>query len=230
MTSDFVDRLRAAGRERYHDRHPLHARMHEGGLSRTELALWALNRYYYQSRIPIKDALILSKSDDPEFRRRWVRRIIDQDGERAGSGGLALWRRLAFATGVTEEELGDPGSILPGVRQACDAYVELVRHGTLLEAVAASLTEVFAPALMQRRLQAWQQHYPWVPSEALDYFRVRIDAAKQDSVMALDFVVQNATTPELERQAIRALVRKTELLWQMADAIDAATRGKRGVA
>lgn len=90
MTSDFVDRLRAAGRERYHDRHPLHARMHEGGLSRTELALWALNRYYYQSRIPIKDALILSKSDDPEFRRRWVRRIIDQDGERAGSGGLAL--------------------------------------------------------------------------------------------------------------------------------------------
>lgn len=116
------------------------------------------------------------------------------------------------------------------MRQACDAYVELVRHGTLLEAVAASLTEVFAPALMQRRLQAWQQHYPWVPSEALDYFRVRIDAAKQDSVMALDFVVQNATTPELERQAIRALVRKTELLWQMADAIDAATRGKRGVA
>ena len=56
-----------------------------------------LNRYYYQTRIPIKDAIILSKSDDPAFRRAWIRRIHDHDGERPVTGGLALWLRLADA-------------------------------------------------------------------------------------------------------------------------------------
>ena len=61
---ELLERLRAEGARRYHDAHPFHRRMHEGQLSRTELQLWVANRYYYQTRIPIKDALILSKSGD----------------------------------------------------------------------------------------------------------------------------------------------------------------------
>jgi pyrroloquinoline-quinone synthase len=220
--SDFIERLRAAGQERYHDRHPFHARMHDGMLSRGQLALWALNRYYYQTRIPIKDALILAKSEDPSFRRRWIRRIVDHDGVAEGDGGLALWRRLAMALDVQEAELDDQRAILPGVRRACDGYVELVRGATLLEAVAASLTEFFAPALMRRRLASWQTHYPWVPHEALDYFRIRIQRAEEDAAGALELVLTLATTPELEQRATVALVKKAELLWQMLDAIQAA--------
>jgi pyrroloquinoline quinone (PQQ) biosynthesis protein C len=41
--------------------------MHEGQLRREQMQAWALNRYYYQSRIPIKDAIILSRSNDPTF-------------------------------------------------------------------------------------------------------------------------------------------------------------------
>jgi pyrroloquinoline-quinone synthase len=212
-SAELVERLRAAGRERYHDRHPFHARMHAGELSRAELALWALNRYYYQTRIPIKDALILAKSEDSAFRRRWLRRIVDHDGERPGDGGLALWRRLAMALGVSERALDDPASFEPGVRRACDGYVELVQNASLLEAVAASLTEFFAPALMRQRLEAWQRHYAWVPNEALDYFRVRVTRAEQDAGDALELVVSLATTEDARRRAIAALVRKTELLW-----------------
>jgi pyrroloquinoline-quinone synthase len=226
--SDFVERLSAAGRARYHDTHPLHTRMHEGTMSQAELACWALNRFYYQTRIPLKDALIVAKSEDPEFRRRWLRRIVDQDGEAAGTGGIALWRRMARALGVGEEQLDDAHAILPGVRRACDAYVELVRRSTLLEAVAASLTEFFAPDLMQRRLRAWELHYPWVPSEALDYFRVRVSAARTDSAHALEFVTREATSPELEERAIAALIEKAKLLWQIADAIDEALHQQRG--
>ena len=71
--------------------------MHEGRLSRGELQRWVENRYYYQTRIPIKDALIVSKSEDPAFRRMWIRRIHDHDGgELAGEpGGLAHWLELA---------------------------------------------------------------------------------------------------------------------------------------
>ena len=149
----FEARLRCEGLQRYHHEHPFHVLMHEGRLTAHQLQQWVVNRYYYQTRIPIKDALILSKSEDPEFRRMWARRVHEQKGDGQNAGGLALWRRLAQAVGISGNTLDDmPSHALPGVRFACDAYVSLVREATLVEAVAASLTELFAPALMSARI------------------------------------------------------------------------------
>ena len=75
----FLARLREEGARRYHDAHPFHRRMHEGTLSKPELQRWVENRYYYQTRIPIKDAIILSKSEDPAFRRVGVGAVNGPD-------------------------------------------------------------------------------------------------------------------------------------------------------
>ncbi len=218
----FVEWLRREGEPRYHDRHPYHVLMHEGKLTRLQLQQWVLNRYYYQTRIPIKDALILAKSEDPAFRRAWLRRIVDHDGERDGEGGLALWLRLADGVGLDREEVRTCRAVLPGVRFACDGYVELVRERSLVEAVASSLTEFFAPDLMSRRILAWEAHYPWVGPETLGYFRARVPRARRDSEEALDFVVRHATTHELQGRCVAALVRKTEILWHLLDCVYAA--------
>src|SRR5215470_9146215 len=174
--SALIERLRAEGEKRYHDHHRYHMLMHEGRLTREQLQQWVLNRYYYQTRIPIKDALILSKSEDPTFRRMWIRRIRDHDGDEDGAGeaGLDLWLRLAEGVGLDRSEVASCRSVLPGVRFACDGYVELVRERSLVEAVASSLTEFFAPDLMSRRIAAWEKHYPWVSQEMLGYFRSRV--------------------------------------------------------
>jgi coenzyme PQQ biosynthesis protein C len=137
-------RLQSVGDQFYHHRHPFHLRMHEGLLTRGQLQAWALNRYYYQSRIPIKDAIILSRSDDPEFRRAWRKRVVDHDGNRAGEGGIERWLQLAEATGLDRERVIAGREILPGTRYAVDAYLNLVSRGTLLEATASSLTELFS--------------------------------------------------------------------------------------
>jgi pyrroloquinoline-quinone synthase len=219
---DFVAWLRREGASRYHDQHPVHVRMHDGKLSQIQLQQWVLNRYYYQTRIPIKDALILSKSEDPAFRRTWIRRIHDHDGDAPGEGGLALWLRLAEGVGLSRAEVESLSSVLPGVKFACDAYVTLVRERSLLEAVASSLTEFFAPDLMSRRILAWQQHYPWVDSEMLAYFRARVPRARVDSEEALSFVVEHATSFELQERCVAALIRKTEILWHLLDCVQAA--------
>src|SRR5437667_4776623 len=135
----FVDWLRREGATRYHDQHLVHVMMHQGKLSKAQLQQWVLNRYYYQTRIPIKDALILSKSEDPGFRRAWIRRIHDHDGAKDGEGGLELWLRLAQGVGLSRERVRTLADVLPGVRAACDRYVTLVRERTLVEAVASSL-------------------------------------------------------------------------------------------
>jgi len=221
-SSEFVEWLRREGESRYHDRHLVHLLMHQGKLSKAQLQQWVLNRYYYQTRIPIKDALILSKSEDPVFRRAWIRRIHDHDGDAPGEGGLALWLRLAEGVGLSRAEVEGLSSVLPGVKFACDAYVTLVRERSLLEAVASSLTEFFAPDLMSRRIQAWEQHYPWVDKDMLAYFRSRVPRAKRDSEEAITFVTSQATTYELQERCVAALIRKTEILWHLLDCVQAA--------
>ena len=227
--AEFVERLRREGASRYHDEHPFHVRMHEGSLTRGELQCWVLNRYYYQTRIPIKDALILAKSSDPAFRRAWIRRIHDHDGDGAEHpGGLAQWLRLAQAVGLDKETVASCRDVLPGVRFACDAYVGLVEKSPLVVAVASSLTEFFAPDLMSKRIAAWERHYPWVDGEALAYFRGRVPRARRDSEEAIDFVVQQATSRPLQEACVAALIRKTEILWHMLDCIQGKSPGRNG--
>jgi len=215
----FVERLRAEGASRYHHLHPFNARMHAGELTRAELERWVVNRYYYQTRIPIKDAIIVSKSDDPTFRRLWIHRISDHDGGKEGEGGLFEWLLLARGLGLDEREVKSCGHVLPAVRAACDAYVALVRERSLVEAVASSLTEHFAPGIMRDRIAAWERYYQWVEAGALAYFRARVPRAARDAEEALAYVVEHATTRELQEACVRALVDKCRVLWALLDAV-----------
>ncbi len=218
----FIDWLKREGASRYHDHHRYHVLMHEGKLTKLQLQQWVLNRYYYQTRIPIKDAIIVSKSDDPGFRRMWMHRIRDHDGEKEGEGGLALWLRLAEGVGLDPGEVASCRSVLPGVRFACDNYVQFVTERSLLEAVASSLTEAFAPDIMSRRILAWEQHYPWVSPDMLGYFRARVTRARHDSEEAIAWIVERATTYELQERCVAALIRKTQILWHLLDCLYAA--------
>jgi pyrroloquinoline-quinone synthase len=218
----FIDWLKREGASRYHDHHRYHVLMHEGKLTKLQIQQWVLNRYYYQTRIPIKDAIIVSKSDDPSFRRMWMHRIRDHDGEKEGEGGLALWLRLAEGVGLDPEEVASCRSVLPGVRFACDNYVQFVTERSLPEAVASSLTEAFAPDIMSRRILAWEQHYPWVSPDMLGYFRARVPRARHDSEEAISWIGERATTYELQERCVAALIRKTEILWHLLDCLYAA--------
>jgi pyrroloquinoline-quinone synthase len=224
-SSALTERLRAVGRERYHDKHPFHVAMHAGLLSKEQLRGWVQNRYYYQTIIPIKDALLLSKTSElgPEarvLRRAWVRRIHDHDDP---DGGLEQWERLAAGVGLDVDELQSLRRVLPAVRFACDAYVTLVRERSLLEAVASSLTEFFAPDIMRTRIAAWEKHYAWIDPAVLDYFRARPAKATRDSGEALAWVRAHAKTAEQEDACVRALETKCDILWAMLDGIATAT-------
>lgn len=217
--ADFVDWLMREGRDRYHNHHPFNQLMHTGQLTKKQLQHWVLNRYYYQTRIPIKDALILSKCDDAGFRRIWIHRIQDHDGVQERDGGLASWLELARGVGLDVEEVQSCRSVLPGVRAAADAYVDFVREHSLLEAVASSLTELFAPNLMAERIEAWTRHYSWVGLDAMQYFQTRIARAAFDSSQAIEFVVQHASTFDLQQRCVNALRNKADILWTMLDCV-----------
>jgi pyrroloquinoline-quinone synthase len=220
-TESFVAALRAQSR-RYHDQHPFSRRMNEGSLSRGQIQGWVANRFYYQETIPRKDAAILANCPEREVRRRWVRRILDHDGTADGEGGIEAWLRLGEAVGLPREEMADERHVVPGVRFAVDAYLTFARTRPWVEAVASSLTELFAPDLMAERLAAFERHYSWIDPQGLVYFRARLTQAPRDSEHALEVVTEHCRTPDQQAAAVAALSFKCDVLWSVLDAIDRA--------
>ena len=211
--------LRDIGAERYHNRHPFHHLMVEGRLTRGQLQAWALNRYYYQSSIPVKDATILARMRDPALRRIWRQRIIDHDGEKDGEGGIEKWIALAVGLGADRDEVVSAKGVLPATRFAVDAYVRFCAERSLLEAIASSLTEMFSPVAIGERVKGLLAAHDFVTPDILAYFQPRLTQAPRDADFALDFVKENARTPEEQRLVQEALIFKCSILWAMLDAL-----------
>jgi len=218
----FVARLRQVGEERYHDKHPYHVAMHEGRLSPEQIRAWIANRFYYQKNIPVKDALILAKLPSREDRRLWIQRIIDHDGRDGVEGGIEAWIRLGEAAGIPREEMLDERHVLPAVRFAVDAYVNFCRLQPWPVAVASSLTELFAPTLVSKRIGVFERLYPWIRPEGLAYFQARLRQAPRDADHGLSLVLRECRNREDQDQAIAALRFKCDVLWSLLDALSLA--------
>ncbi|WP_299836458.1 pyrroloquinoline-quinone synthase PqqC [uncultured Jannaschia sp.] len=218
----FEARLRQIGAERYHDRHPFHALLHGGGCTPDQVRAWVINRYYYQHSIPLKDAAFMSRVEDPELRRRWRSRIEDHDGTDTNEGGIRRWLRLAEAVGLDPDYVASTRGVLPATKFAVDAYVRFVREKTLLEAVAASLTELFAPKIHKDRIAGLLQNYDFANDSSLSYFQNRLKEAPKDVAFGLGWVLDHADTQEKQDAAAAALVFKTDVLWSQLDALHAA--------
>jgi pyrroloquinoline-quinone synthase len=211
--------LRAIGAERYHDRHPFHRLLHEGKLSRGQVQAWALNRYYYQASIPAKDASLMARLPTAALRREWRRRIEDHDGDGKQPGGIERWLKLTRGLGLDNALVEGAGAILPATRFAVDAYIHFVRDRSLLEAVASSLTELFAPTIIAERVSGMLSHYDFVTAETLSYFSPRLTQAPQDSDWALAYVKREADTAEKQTAVLAALRFKCDVLWSQLDGL-----------
>jgi len=211
--------LRNIGDKRYHRLHPFHGLLHAGKCSKGQVQAWALNRYYYQAMIPIKDATLIARCDDSTVRREWRSRLVDHDGEREGDGGIARWLKLTDGLGLDRDYVTSLRGLLPGTRFAVEAYVHFVREKTLLEAVASSLTEMFSPVIIRERMAGMLASYDFITRETLAYFDKRPPQAQRNAEFALTYVKQNARTPEQQQAVLGALEFKCDMLWSMLDVL-----------
>jgi pyrroloquinoline-quinone synthase len=163
-------------------------------------------------------AVALAKADVPSGEQAGAAALGTAHAT-ANEGGIEAWLRLGEGCGLSRDELLDNRHLLPGVRFAVDTYVNFARSQPWPIAVASSLTELFAPDLMTARLAAFEKFYRWIDPRGLDYFRRRVTQARRDSDEALAMTLEYCNTPELQREAKRALEFKCDVLWSMLDAI-----------
>ena len=212
-------RLREIGATRYHSLHPFHGLLHGGKLTRGQVQAWALNRYYYQSSIPLKDAAVISRFRDKAVRLEWRHRLDDHDGGEGVEGGIDRWLKLTDGLGLDRDYVESTEGILPATRFAVDAYVTFVRERSPLEAVASSLTELFAPQIHEERISGMLANYDFIDDDIMAYFKRRLTQAPRDADFALNYVRENARTPEQRLAVCDALIFKTNVLWVQLDAL-----------
>lgn len=219
---EFEAQLRSKGRA-YHIHHPLNRLLNSGQATPEQIRGWVANRFYYQIAIPVKDGAVLSNCPDALVRRGWVQRILDHDGFDIGdihdAGGIEAWIQLGMATGLTREEITDLRHVVPAMRFAVDAYVNFARRAPWQEAVCSSLTEMFAPEIHKQRLANWPEHYPWIDSAGLQYFRQRVSQARRDVEQGLAITLDHFNTRALQERALDILQFKLDVLWAMSDAM-----------
>lgn len=214
--------LRDIGARRYHNLHPFHRLLHSGQCSRAQVQAWALNRYLYQAAIPLKDASLIARCDEPSIRREWRRRLEDHDGfdgTDSVDGGVARWLALTDGLGIDRDTVVSGRQALPATRFAVEAYIHFVREKPLLDAIASSLTELFSPQIIGERVSGMLAHYEYVTPAILAYFSKRPPQAARDSDYALAYVREHATTMATQRACLAALSFKCDVLWSMLDAL-----------
>lgn len=216
---ELESRLQALGAERYHDKHPFHRLLHGGQCNRGQVQAWVLNRFYYQCRIPIKDATLMSRAEDPALRRSWRHRIEQHDGDADGEGGIERWLVLAEGVGLDRDYVMSTKGILPATRFAVDAYVHFVRDRSILEAVASSLTELFAPRIHKERIAGLLEHYDFANERTVSYFQKRLKEAPEDVEFGLAYVQREARTREQQEAVLDSVRFKTDVLWAQLDAL-----------
>ena len=223
MSADELEgALRRIGAERYHNNHPFHKRLHAGEMTKAQVQAWALNRFYYQTMIPVKDSAIMARMTDPDLRREWRQRVIDHDGEGPGDGGIERWLMLTDGLGLDRDYVKSTDGILPATKFAVEAYVHFVKERPLLEAVASSLTELFAPTIIKDRVSGMLASYDFVSEHTLAYFGKRLTQAPRDANFALHYVKREARRQDQQQAVLNALYFKCNVLWAQLDALQHA--------
>ena len=104
-SGDLESRLRELGARRYHNLHPFHRMLHGGQCTKAQVQAWALNRYYYQAMVPLKDASLIGRCEDVALRREWRKRLEDHDGDENRPGGIERWLKLTDGLGLDRDDV-----------------------------------------------------------------------------------------------------------------------------
>jgi pyrroloquinoline-quinone synthase len=169
------------------NQHPFEQKLYRGECTPEEIKRWLINRYFFEETMMRKDCVILANSDNHEFRKVWVKRVLDSQ---APGGGLDQWRTMCSSAGILPEELLN---VTPGAQRACEKYLEMCRTTDWKIVVAGSLSQIQAALNHQKKCDTWYDFYPGID---WSYFKVRKQQAEQDSQSCLRFIEQWELHPD----------------------------------
>jgi len=200
--------------------HPWEALFREGKCTKDQLRGWAKERYYFVKQVPTKEYAILYNCPYPEVRRAWLPKAIEEEGEdvigKPGKPHPEYWLKLCEALGLSREFVINSEPLF-GVKFAVDSFAQAAFKSWLL-GVAVSEGEDTARAMV-RDLEVFRKHYPWVPDDALEFYKLHSGVDMEHAEIRTEILKKYCTTKELQEDCINAQLMKNNMRRVMADAI-----------
>ena len=201
--------------------HPWETLFREGKCTREQLQGWAKERYYFVRQVPTKEYSILYNCPYPEVRRMWLPKAIEEEGEdligKPGKPHPEYWLKLCEALGLSRDYVINSEPLF-GVKFAVDSFANAAFKSSWLLGIAVSEGDDTARA-MARDLDVFRKHYPWVPDDALEFYKLHAGVDVEHGQIRKEILQQYATTKELQEDCINAQLMKNNMRRVMADAI-----------
>ncbi|HEY4673790.1 MAG TPA: iron-containing redox enzyme family protein [Nitrososphaerales archaeon] len=213
----YVWSLIEEGRKRFPEQHPFMELLYDGKLTLDQLKGWAINRYYFHSHIPEKEAAIAANCP-PDVRQLWMEKLIEEAGEKGKPSHPDLWLRFCKDLGLSKEQVMK-AEVLPAVRMAVDGYLNIARYRPWMVGVAGSLTEHLVPKRMEKMIEAFKKHYPFVTEEGMTFFKEHMVADVEHGELTIDIVEKYSHAPEAQTQIREGYFYKIDMHRVILDAV-----------
>ncbi|MCS4538301.1 MAG: iron-containing redox enzyme family protein [Thaumarchaeota archaeon] len=213
----YVWSLIEEGRKRFPEQHPFMKLLYDGKLTLDQLKGWAINRYYFHSHIPEKEAAIAANCP-PDVRQLWIEKLIEEAGEKGKPSHPDLWLRFCKDLGLSKEQVMK-AEVLPAVRMAVDGYLNIARYRPWMVGVAGSLTEHLVPKRMEKMIETFKKHYPFVTEEGMTFFKEHMVADVEHGELTIDIVEKYSHAPEAQVQIREGYFYKIDMHRVILDAV-----------
>jgi pyrroloquinoline-quinone synthase len=229
--NDFYQALEAGRKPKGSGAHPFSLLWAEGGLSRHQLGLWAIQHYYYISVIPQQFAALYARMPDPLGRHLLIENLVGEEmPETPEKSHPNLLLKFAKACGFDPAFVEDAearGDILPATR-AMRAWIwELATIRPIHEACAGIMValEGQLPTLYPKYIAAMTKM--GFTDDELEFFHVHVENDVEHAAVGLQLCHKYADDEQKQAMAVEAVKGSAALRYQMLSEIEEALRMKQ---
>ena len=176
-----------------------------GRLTKRQMGYWAMQHWYYISRIPQQFGIMYVRCPDADTRLYILENLVGEEAESGRHPDLLL--DFAEACGYDREEVqraDQDGRVLPTTRAIRAWIEELVQSRHIVEQAAGIMValEGQLPVMYTRYIEVCRQM--GFTDESLQFFTVHIEGDTEHAGVGYELCERYATTPHLEELAVGA--------------------------
>jgi pyrroloquinoline-quinone synthase len=177
----FLDRIDALVAEKSLLRHPFYQAWTRGELTAEVLREYATQYYHHVEAFPTYLSALHSHTAEAATRRHILANLNDEE---AGSPNhLELWLQFARAVGAAEADVKNAPA-WPETAQLVAKFRHICQERSTAEGVAALYAyESQIPSVAESKIDGLKRFYGIEQPEALQYFRVHIEADREHSAV-----------------------------------------------
>jgi pyrroloquinoline-quinone synthase len=213
MSTNFLARLDAAVAQYAVLDHPFYQAWNAGTLTNAQLQEYAKQYYHFERNFPRYVSNVHANTNDIAIRQQLLLNL--QEEEQGEANHPELWLRFSEALGCDRNDVSHAAPYKETAAME-ETFVELTRHGSTLQGVAALYGyESQIPEVSRTKIDGLRKYYGVTTNDGLAFFRVHEEADQLHRQSERDILASLVTSVDDENRAIAAATASAKAYYHM---------------